>query len=122
MHLLTEGSEEGDLPGLGWIKGKTLKFKFDESDQSLKIPHMGWNSVSLKRQGGIFQDMHEDPRFYFVHSYYVQCKDESDVVATTHHGHGFTSVVGRGNIIGTQFHPEKSHKFGMKVFKNFVNL
>jgi imidazole glycerol-phosphate synthase subunit HisH len=122
MQLLTKGSEEGDLPGLGWIDAETIKFRFDKTDSSLKIPHMGWNTVEIKQPDGIFADMHEEPRFYFVHSYYVRCVEEADVLATTHYGLDFTSAVRRANICGTQFHPEKSHKFGMKVFKNFVNL
>lgn len=122
MQLLTKGSEEGDLPGLGWIDAETVKFRFDKSDQTLKIPHMGWNTVEIKRADGIFEDMHEEPRFYFVHSYYVKCAEDADVLATTHYGHEFTSSLRRENIWGTQFHPEKSHKFGMRVFQNFVNL
>jgi glutamine amidotransferase len=122
MQLLTKGSEEGDLPGLGWIDAETVKFRFDKSDTTLKIPHMGWNSVTLKHKSRIFEEMDEEPRFYFVHSYYVRCNDTSDELATTHYGRDFTSAIKRGNIFGMQFHPEKSHKFGMKVFKNFVNL
>jgi glutamine amidotransferase len=122
MQLLTKGSEEGGLPGLGWIDAETIKFKFDKAESSLKIPHMGWNSVMVKRRGGIFEGLDEEPRFYFVHSYYVRCHNEADVLAITKHGHEFVSSVMRGNIIGTQFHPEKSHKFGVRVFQNFVNL
>lgn len=121
MQLLTRGSEEGDLPGLGWIDGETVKFKFD-NESNLKIPHMGWNSVTIRQQNGIFEDMDGESRFYFVHSYYVTCNQESDVLATTHYGQDFASSVRRGNIWGTQFHPEKSHKFGTKVFKNFVKI
>lgn len=121
MQLLTKGSEEGDCQGLGWIDAETLKFRFDKNESTLKVPHMGWNSVNIRRQSGIFEDMHEDPRFYFVHSYYVRCSEESDILATTYYGGEFTSSVTRRNITGTQFHPEKSHKFGMKLFKNFVN-
>jgi glutamine amidotransferase len=122
MQLMVKGSEEGDLPGLGWIDAETLKFRFDKADSTLKIPHMGWNTVTIRQQSGIFEDMLEEPRFYFVHSYYVRCHEESDILATTHYGQEFTSSVRRDNIMGTQFHPEKSHKFGMKVFQNFVNL
>lgn len=122
MQLLTKGSEEGERPGLGWIDGETLKFKFEKNESALKVPHMGWNSVTLKHENGIFHDMHAEPRFYFVHSYYVRCNKDSDILATTHYGHEFTSSVRRENIWGTQFHPEKSHKFGMKVFQNFVNV
>jgi len=122
MQLITKGSEEGDRPGLGWIDAETLKFRFDKSDMTLKVPHMGWNSVTVRQADGIFKGVEEEPRFYFVHSYYVRCADEADILGTTHYGHEFTSSVRRGNIMGTQFHPEKSHKFGMNVFKNFVNL
>ena len=122
MQLLTKGSEEGDFAGLGWVDAETLKFRFDKADQSLKIPHMGWNTVEIKQPSAIFEDMYEEPRFYFVHSYYVKCVEDADVLATTHYGHEFTSSLRRANIMGTQFHPEKSHKFGMKVFQNFVNL
>jgi glutamine amidotransferase len=122
MQLLTEGSEEGDLPGLGLIDAETVKFRFDKTESNLKIPHMGWNSVTIKQPSGIFEDMLAEPRFYFVHSYYVRCREEADILATTHYGHEFTSAVRRDNIMGTQFHPEKSHKFGMTLFKNFVNL
>lgn len=122
MQLLTKGSEEGDQPGLGWIDAETVKFKFDGAQSGLKVPHMGWNSVSIQRPGGIFEDMEPEPRFYFVHSYYVRCNDDADVLATTTYGHDFASSIGRGNIVGTQFHPEKSHKFGTRVFQNFVKI
>ena len=122
MQLLTKGSEEGDLPGLGWIDAETVKFRFDTANSSLKIPHMGWNSIKVKNHRALFEEMNDELRFYFVHSYYVRCNEESDILATTHYGHEFTSSVMRDNIMGTQFHPEKSHKFGMKVFKNFINL
>lgn len=121
MQLITNGSEEGDRAGLGWIDAETLKFKFENGDSALKVPHMGWNSVTIKQPDGIFNDMPDEPKFYFVHSYYVKCSNESDVLATTHYGFDFHSSVKRGNICGTQFHPEKSHKFGVKVFQNFVN-
>jgi glutamine amidotransferase len=121
MQLLTRGSEEGDRPGLGWINAETVKFRFEKSNTALKVPHMGWNSITIKQESNLFEGMHEELRFYFVHSYYVRCSEESDILATTNYGSDFTSSVRRDNIVGTQFHPEKSHKFGMKVFKNFVN-
>jgi len=122
MQLLTKGSEEGDRPGLGWIDSETDRFRFNNGNSALKVPHMGWNSVTVRQTDGIFQGVEEEPRFYFVHSYYVRCANEEDILGTTHYGHEFTSSVRRGNIMGTQFHPEKSHKFGMNVFKNFVNM
>ena len=122
MQLLTKESEEGLLPGLGWIDGKAIRFRFDPKQSNLKIPHMGWNSVTIHREGSLFKGMDQDVRFYFVHSYHIVCNDEQDVLATTDYGYGFVSAVQRENIMGAQFHPEKSHKFGMKLLKNFVEL
>jgi glutamine amidotransferase len=122
MQLLTKESEEGLLPGLGWIDGKAIRFRFDPKQSNLKIPHMGWNSVTIHREGSLFKGMDQDVRFYFVHSYHVVCNDEQDVLATTDYGYGFVSAVQRENIMGAQFHPEKSHKFGMKLLRNFVEL
>ncbi|MEM4255188.1 MAG: imidazole glycerol phosphate synthase subunit HisH [Candidatus Norongarragalinales archaeon] len=119
MQLLTASSEEGKLPGLGWVEGKTVKFKFPKNS-GLKIPHMGWNTVKIVKEYPLLQNMPEDPRFYFVHSYHVECKNPGDVAATTHYGYDFPSVISKGNIYGAQFHPEKSHKFGMKLYENFV--
>lgn len=120
MQLLTKSSEEGKLPGLGWIEAETKKFSLELVNSSLKIPHMGWNFVEVLREDSyLFSDMPEESRFYFVHSYHVVCSNPSDVVALTKHGYQFSSVVQKGNILGVQFHPEKSHKFGMKLLKNF---
>lgn len=121
MQLLTNGSEEGMLPGLKWIPAKTLKFRF-AADSKLKIPHMGWNRVFEKKQSPLIQDLPQEPRFYFVHSYYVQCDNESDVLTTTHYGADFHSMVQKDNVYGAQFHPEKSHKFGMKLLENFAKI
>jgi glutamine amidotransferase len=120
MQILGKRSEEGSLPGLGWLDAETVRFKFDGN--SLRIPHMGWNTVKIQGEPSIFKDMDEEPRFYFVHSYHLVCKDGEDVLATTHYGYDFTSSVRKGNIYGTQFHPEKSHKFGMRLLKNFSEL
>ena len=120
MQLLTQGSEEGDLPGLGWIEGRTRRFAFGPEHGGLKVPHMGWNTVSCKKEAPLFAGLEPDSRFYFVHSYYVRCARREDVLATTTHGVEFDSAVSRGNIMGTQFHPEKSHRFGMAVLANFV--
>lgn len=119
MQLLTKSSEEGVLDGLGWIDAKTIKFQFDPAS-GLKIPHMGWDEIEVRRKGSILDDMYDEPRFYFVHSYYVRCKDESNVLAGTNYGVEFHSAIIKENIIGTQFHPEKSHKYGLKLLKNFV--
>lgn len=119
MQLLTQKSEEGKLPGLGWIQGETVRFKFN-SETGLKIPHMGWNRVSIQQEDPLFSDMPHDPRFYFVHSYHVVCQNPSDVAARTSYGYDFASAVAKENVYGVQFHPEKSHSFGMKLLENFV--
>jgi len=119
MQLLTKGSEEGRLEGFGFIDAYAKKFKFENSD--FKIPHMGWNKVNLSKDSKLFLDnSDENRRFYFVHSYAVQCNDKNDILTTTFYGYKFVSSFEKNNIIGCQFHPEKSHKFGMKLFKNFV--
>lgn len=122
MQLFTTGSEEGSREGLGWIDAETIRFKFGTNEKNLKIPHMGWNSVILKRQSPLFQGMYPDPRFYFVHSYHVVCNQEGDVLTSTPFGYDFISSVQHENIFGVQFHPEKSHKFGMRLLKNFIEL
>lgn len=122
MQLLTKSSEEGHLHGLGWIDAQTIRFKFDERGNNLKIPHMGWNTVRLNKESPLFKEMFAEPRFYFVHSYHVVCNDEHDILTTTHYGYEFVSSIQKDNIMGVQFHPEKSHKFGMKLLKNFVDL
>lgn len=120
MQLMTKNSEEGKLPGLGWLNAKTIRFKFNW-DSLLKIPHMGWNSVKIEKKSKIFQDMYaQENRFYFVHSYHVVCNNQEDILTTTFYGYNFASGFERDNIIGLQFHPEKSHKFGMQVLKNFA--
>ncbi len=120
-QLLFEKSEEGKIPGLAWIKGNVIRFEKSKMDPTLKIPHMGWNEIMIdKKDSLLFQDMHVEPRFYFVHTYHMQCEDSTDVLTTAHYGYDFVAGVERANIMGVQFHPEKSHKFGMKLLKNFV--
>lgn len=121
MQLLTNSSEEGVLPGLGWIDAKTTKFRFPE-DQKLKVPHMGWNRVYEVNSSALTKDLPEEPRFYFVHSYYVQAAKQADVLMSTHYGHDFHSVIQHENIFGAQFHPEKSHRYGMKLLENFARI
>jgi imidazole glycerol-phosphate synthase subunit HisH len=121
MQLLTNGSEEGILKGLGWIDAETIRFRFNNSESGIKVPHMGWNSVVPHKTNSLFNDFDMQSRFYFIHSYYVKCKNADDILATTCYSHDFTSAVQKGNIFGTQFHPEKSHSFGMRLLKNFAN-
>jgi glutamine amidotransferase len=119
-QLFFEKSSEGDIPGLGWIHGEVVKFNFPPADRKLKVPHMGWNIVRPRRESALFRDAQGEQRFYFVHSYYLAPKDPSVVLTTTNYGHEFASGIQSGNIHGVQFHPEKSHKFGMKLLKNFA--
>jgi imidazole glycerol-phosphate synthase subunit HisH len=121
MQLLTKGSEEGRLKGLGWIEADTVKFKYDVAQRGLKIPHMGWNTVEPCQESMLFKDLNADARFYHVHSYHVISND-ADAIAKTNYGYWFVSAVAHKNILGVQFHPEKSHKFGLKLLKNFVEL
>lgn len=120
MQLFVSGSEEGDLPGLGWIDASVIKFKSELNEKNLKVPHMSWNHIDVVKESKLFADMHEDPRFYFVHSYHVQLNRDEDLLAKTTYGYPFASALERENIAGVQFHPEKSHKFGMKLLKNFA--
>jgi imidazole glycerol-phosphate synthase subunit HisH len=119
MQLLTKSSEEGREPGLGWIDATTVKFEF--KDRTLKIPHMGWNYITVKKENPLLHRK-EKQRFYFVHSYYVKCNDANDIIATSEYGTDFTCAVNHGNIYGAQFHPEKSLKFGMELLSNFATL
>ena len=121
MQLMSKGSEEGSFSGLGWIDATTLRFRFQNTAE-YKIPHMGWNFIIQHKTSRLFEDMPADPRFYFVHSYYFSAADPEDIVTTTTYEIEFTSSVEKGNIMGVQFHPEKSHKFGMKLLKNFVDF
>lgn len=120
MQLLTKCSEEGDFSGLGFFDAETVRFAFP-NDTSLKVPHMGWNSLTYINEScvNLFANI-EQPRFYFVHSYHVCCKNESDVLAKTRHGIDFVSAIKKNNVTGFQFHPEKSHVYGMNLLKNWA--
>lgn len=119
MQLLTNSSEEGKEKGLGWIDAETIKF--DLTDKNLSIPHMGWNNIYPKNQDNIFKKL-ADNRFYFVHSFHVVCSSEENVLATSNYGQEFTCSINKENIYGVQFHPEKSHKHGMQLLKNFDEI
>ena len=122
MQLFAKKSEEGDLPGLGWIDAEAVRFEPEDSKQKLLVPHMGWNLIEIAKEHKLFDKMFEMVKFYFVHSYHVQCNDPDDILATAYHGRYFSAAIAKENLIGVQFHPEKSHKFGMKLMKNFVEL
>ena len=119
MQLMTQGSEEGNLPGLGWFDAKAVKFNLAPD---LKVPHMGWNYINQKDKNNLFLKKDKKYRFYFVHSYHVKCNNENDVLSTTHYGDEFNSAIQKDNLIGMQFHPEKSLHFGMDIFESFVKL
>jgi glutamine amidotransferase len=121
MQLMSGGSEEGALPGLGWIDAKTIRFQFIDTIE-YKIPHMGWNFVKQHKSSRLLENMYPEARFYFVHSFYFSAGNKEDIVTTTKYETEFTSAVEKENILGVQFHPEKSHKFGMKLLKNFVDF
>lgn len=121
MQLLTNFSEEGNVAGLGWIDGKTQKFPLIDQ---LKIPHMGWNTANKNMHLALTKDLSSTNRYYFVHSYFVKVSDEASRMMTTNYGIEFDSgIINRsGNVFGVQFHPEKSHKFGMQILKNFAQI
>ena len=124
MQLLTKESEEGAEQGLGWIDAKAKRFLFSPNSD-LKIPHMGWNEVEICHKDELVKDLdksEEAARFYFVHSYFVECANAQEVLLKTSHGVDFDAAYRHNHIMGVQFHPEKSHKFGMQILKNFYEL
>jgi len=121
MQLLTNNSEEGVLPGLGWIDGQSYNFK-GKIDELLRIPHMGWNVANIVKQNAITEGYSGEVRFYFVHSYYIKVSNPVNSMMQTTYGLSFDSAIVKDNIFGAQFHPEKSHKFGMKFFENFAKI
>ena len=122
VQLMMEGSEEGNLAGLGWIKGKTIAFDKTRLNPNQKIPLMGWNQVKEFEESSLFNGMYAEPRFYFVHSFHLMTTRPEDVMLKTNYGYDFAAGIESGNILGVQFHPEKSHKFGMKIFENFIKF
>jgi glutamine amidotransferase len=122
MQMLANSSEEGALPGLGWIAGSVRKFDVSALPQHTHLPHMGWNDVTPVVGGGLFAGLEHDARFYFLHSYYFDCHQPQDALAFSDYGVQFSSAVNHKNIYGVQFHPEKSHHFGSQLLKNFAEL
>lgn len=121
MQLMCNKSEEGNLPGLGWFDANVVKFNMPQGS-TLKIPHMGWNAIAVKKNNPIIQSKTEEQRYYFVHSYHVVCNNQTDVLATANHGYEFTAAISNNNILATQFHPEKSHRFGMELMQHFLSI
>jgi imidazole glycerol-phosphate synthase subunit HisH len=124
MQLLFSGSEEGRLPGLGWIAGRVVRFDFSSAAEPVpRIPHMGWRPVQpLAAGAALFAGLDQRARFYFVHSYYCKCAREDERAAQAEHGFVFTCAVARGAVYGVQFHPEKSHRYGMRLLDNFARV
>lgn len=120
-QLMTAHSEEGDTEGLGWVDADTIRFR-EAGLNGLKVPHMGWREIVLSDGNPLWSNLPAEPRFYFVHSYHFQFRQPSEISATAVYGYSFACAFRKGNIFGTQFHPEKSHKFGMKVLENFCAL
>lgn len=122
LQILAKGSEEGNLPGLGWIDAEVKKFDASTIPYKTRLPHMGWNIVEAQSDNYLLSSLNEKPRFYFLHSYYFKCNNSSDSISQTNYGSYFTSAVNKENIYGVQFHPEKSHHNGIQVLKNFAEL
>jgi len=121
MQIMCENSEEGSEIGLNLINANVRRFSFKDNNL-LKIPHMGWNYTEQIKDSPLLSQQNENPRYYFVHSYHVVCNDVSDVLTTTNYGYKFVSSFQKDNIVGVQFHPEKSHKYGMSLFRNFIEI
>jgi glutamine amidotransferase len=122
MELLADRSEEGRRSGLGWIPGSVVRFRFDGLEPPPRVPHMGWNWVRPTRNVPILQDLGPNARFYFAHSFHFVPDDPADTVGVSTYGLEFAAVIQRENVMGLQFHPEKSHRFGLRVFENFLRL
>lgn len=121
MQLMCRSSEEGDLPGLGWIDAEVRHFSASNIS-NLRVPHMGWNTLRVVRENPLVSVDGEEKRFYFVHSYKISCNNSADPISLTYYGEDFVSAFQRQNIFGVQFHPEKSHRFGMALMRRFVEL
>lgn len=120
-QLMTRHSEEGNVEGLSWVDALTVRF--DQSkEKTMKVPHMGWSEIAVADKNPLLTNLPLEPRFYFVHTYHFLFAEQSEISATCHYGYDFVCAFQKGNIYGTQFHPEKSHKYGMKVLENFNHL
>jgi glutamine amidotransferase len=120
-QMMTRGSEEGEEKGLGWVNADTVRFKLD-GDKTLKVPHMGWADVEIVPGSPLWNHLQEEPRFYFAHSYHFVFSDDSITIAKCQHGYDYTCAFQKENIFGVQFHPEKSHRYGMNLLTSFAAL
>ncbi len=121
MQLMAKHSEEGDAQGFGWFDADVMRFKIQDR-LKFKIPNMGWENVIPQKESLLMSNIAPDALFYFVHSYHIQCNSKEDVLTASEYEYVFTSAIQKDNIFGTQFHPEKSHDSGEKLFKNFAEL
>lgn len=119
MQLMAHHSSEGSRSGLGWIDAEVQRLQ--PADPALKVPHMGWSTVRVLRSAPLVDDLPDEPRFYFVHSYFIRCRNAGDVLLETRYGEPFASAVQHANMWGVQFHPEKSHRYGMQLLRNFAS-
>ena len=122
MQLLATGSDEGELPGLGWIDGRVRSLSSIPEAASLPLPHMGWNDVVAAKSSPLLKGLEADARFYFLHSYYFDNALQETTLATANYGRDFSCIIGSGNVFGVQCHPEKSHHWGAQLLKNFAEL
>ena len=122
MQMLATSSDEGDLEGLGWIDGVVKKFDEKRLNANMPLLHMGWNNLDINKDNKLLNSLEDDPRFYFLHSYYFKCNNDKDIVATASYGDKFTCAINHENIYGIQCHPEKSHHNGTQLLKNFGEL
>jgi glutamine amidotransferase len=122
MQILAKSSEEGSLPGLGWINGEVKLIDKSILHQKPKLPHLGWNSVEVSKKNALFNDVDEEEGFYFLHSYYFDCASDDNILSKTFYGKVFASTVNCENVYGVQFHPEKSHHNGVKLLQNFAKI
>lgn len=122
MQMLAIRSDEGALPGLGWIAGEVRKFDVTQFSHQTHLPHMGWNDVQPRSGSDLFRELEAQAQFYFLHSYYFSPAREQDILARTDYNGVFASSVGSSNVYGVQFHPEKSHQWGIRLLKNFAEL
>lgn len=120
MQMLADSSEEGNSPGLAWIKGRVRKISTVGLNERICLPHMGWNDIVVSGNPFLFRGLEKGARFYFLHSYYFATERPEDVLASVEYGTRFTCAVGHGQVIGVQFHPEKSHRFGARLLQNFA--
>jgi glutamine amidotransferase len=122
MQILADSSEEGKLPGLGYIKGKVRKIDASLLNQKPKLPHLGWNSIEIEQQSTLLKNIDSELGFYFLHSYYFECENQEDILTTTTYGKSFASAINHDNVYGIQFHPEKSHHNGINLLHNFATI